>query len=105
MLLKFLKLCFYVLLVLIGVTFAVSNRTRIDLTFYPLPYSFSVPLFLFAVIVFILGMVVGGGFAHLAAYRRNKGNRHASKRVTALEDEVTALRSEKLIRPAALPFP
>ena len=97
---KLIKLCFYVLLILIGVTFAVGNRTRISLTFFPLPYTLELPLFLFSFVVFTAGVLLGWMIARVGGFRKNRAHKEASKRVSALENELGAIRTEQLSQPA-----
>jgi hypothetical protein len=101
---RILKICFYGLIILIGVTFAVSNRGKVDLTFYPMPYALTLPLFLFTIFVFSLGLGLGWLLARLKAGSSRRAHKEASKRVAALENELSTLRTEQMIRPAmALP--
>ncbi len=97
---KILKFCFYAALVALAVTFAVSNRTHIDLIFFPLPYVVSMPIFLFAIVVFTLGILLGWSVARVAGMKRGREHRQVSKRVAALENEIGALRSEQMAKPA-----
>ena len=101
---KIVKVCFYGLVILAGVTFAVSNRGTVDLKFYPLPYEVSLPLFLFTILVFALGIALGWIVAHFNLFGYRRAHKQATKRVAALENELGTLRSEQLIRPVtALP--
>jgi uncharacterized integral membrane protein len=101
---KIIKACFYSAIILIGVTFAVSNRGKVDLTFYPLPYVLSLPLFLFTILIFLLGAVCGWMHAGLKASMHRRAHKKTARRVEALENELGALRSEQITSPAmALP--
>lgn len=98
---KILTFFFYAIIIFIGVTFAVSNRGRVDLTFFPVPYIASVPVFLFAIVVFALGCFLGWGIAHMGTFKRHLQHRETNKRMAALENELTALRSEQMLRKPA----
>lgn len=102
---KILKICFYSAVVLIGVTFAVSNRGKVDLTFYPLPYVLSLPMFLFAILVFSIGVVFGWLLAGLKGSMHRRAHRKVSKRVEALENEITAMRVDQIAPPTAVALP
>lgn len=95
---KFLRFSFYALLVLLGVTFAVSNRTTVELTFFPLPYSLSVPMFIVAIVLFSAGVATAWAIMRVSAMRERSLHRKTIKRMQALENEIAALRSEQLLR-------
>ena len=99
-----IRICFYGMVILVGVTFAVSNRGQVDLTFYPVPYILSVPLFLFTILIFVAGLFVGWSIARFNAGGYKRAHKQANKRVAALENELGTLRTERLMTPAvALP--
>ena len=98
-----LKFAFYALLVVIGVTFAVQNRSKVDVSLFPLPYVFEAPLFLIAIFTFALGSLLGWSIAHRGGREHRRGHREAGKRVAALENELSARRSEQVHKPAILP--
>jgi uncharacterized integral membrane protein len=101
---KIIKICFYGAVILAGVTFAVSNRGKVDLTFYPLPYVLSMPLFLFSILIFSAGIFCGWFLSGIKSLGRRSEHKKAAKRVAALENELGTLRSEQAIQPAvALP--
>ncbi len=98
---KIIRVCFYSAIILMGVTFAVSNRGSIDLTFYPIPYVLTMPLFLFAILLFSLGIGLGWIIARFGIIGHRRAHKQATKRVVALENELGALRTERLVQPAA----
>jgi uncharacterized integral membrane protein len=101
---KIIKICFYATVVLVGVTFAISNRGTISLQFYPVPYETTMPLFLFTVLIFIAGLFVGWSIARMKTGTHKRAHKQAKKRVAALENELGILRTERLATPAmALP--
>lgn len=100
---KLIKFCFITILVLAGVTLAVQNRGSIDLSFYPLPYAITMPLFLFAIIMLVTGVLLGWVVTHYKTFHIRRAHKNAGKRVAALENELTAIRSEQLIKPTSLP--
>lgn len=97
-LLKFLRYGAYASLVVLGVTFAVSNRASVDLTFFPLPYSLSVPMFIVAIVLFTAGVFTAWLILRFSMMKERMQNRKNLKRMQALENEISALRSEQLAR-------
>ncbi len=101
---KIIKVCFYAAIILAGVVFAISNRGKVDLTFYPIPFAISMPLFLFTIMSFSIGVIWGWLIGGFKAGRFRRAHKKASKRVEALENELGAMRSEQIVSPtAALP--
>lgn len=95
---KIVRILFYALLVLIGVTFAVSNRAHVDITFYPFPYSLSVPMYIVAVILFGSGAFAAWGIIRVSTFKERMLHKRTIKRMQALENEISALRSEQLMQ-------
>jgi uncharacterized membrane protein YciS (DUF1049 family) len=103
---KIIKLTFYALVILAGVTFAVSNRGKVDLTFFPLPYVLSMQLWLFTVIIFTLGLAMGWFISRFHVLGHWRAHKQAAKRVVALENELGAMHAERsIIHPAAAALP
>ncbi len=100
---KFVRILFYSLLVLIGVTFCVSNRAHVDLTFYPFPYSISLPMYIVAIVLFVSGALAAWTIIRFATFRERMQHKRTTKRMQALENEISALRSEQLMRQPAAP--
>lgn len=100
---KILRFSLFALLVLIGVTFAVSNRAQVDLTFYPFPYSLSVPMYIVAVTLFVFGLITAWLIIRFAMLKERMGHKRTVKRMQALENEISALRSEQLLRQQQAP--
>lgn len=102
---KIIRILFYALLVLIGVTFAVSNRAHVDLTFYPFPYSVSVPMYIIAVTLFIAGALAAWAIIRVSTFKERMLHKRTLKRMQALENEISALRSEQLLQQSVPPKP
>ena len=84
--------------------FAVVNRETVHLSLFPLPYSADMPEFLFAIFCFALGTVVGWMVISLKLSKAKHIIILERKRVMALQNEVSALYSEKQgSLPAVLP--
>jgi uncharacterized integral membrane protein len=95
---KIFRVFFYLVLIVLGVVFSVGNHASIELTLFPLPYSLSFPVFLFAILVFLLGMTFGWAFARFKFFKIIRHHKKDLARIHALENELTAIRSERLIK-------
>jgi lipopolysaccharide assembly protein A len=81
-----------ILCAIVVACFAVSNRTLVDLEFWPLPFAFSTALYLVVIAVLILGFLVGWlvGWAGSWAVRRER--RRQAKRIAELERDLARLK-------------
>jgi len=94
---KILRVIFYLFVVIAGVSFAVSNRSKIDLTFFPFPYTVSMPIFMLAAIILLIGVFVGWSLEKFATVKYIRSYKESLKRIAALENEISGLRAEKSI--------
>ncbi len=83
------------------------NRQFVHISLFPLPYSADMPQFIFAVICFALGVLVGGGFSGMKVSRISRLLKKEHKNVMALQNEIGGLKNEswqydKASLPAAL---
>jgi uncharacterized integral membrane protein len=82
---KLLRLLLALVGLVVVVAFAVANRESVTVSFWPLPFEFTLPLFA----VFLIGLVVGvilGGVAHwLARHGRRVEYRQLRRRVAGYE--------------------
>lgn len=99
--LRILKLLPLLLLAALFAAFAVENRETVILSFFPLPYNAELPLFLLAMIFFMLGIAVAGTLATLKFYRSKMQFLSMKRKVEALENEIGGLRAERNILPPA----
>lgn len=98
--LKYLKWVLAALIALLCVTFAVNNRQAVTLSLFPLPYVQESPLFFVVLLAFGLGLCA---CALALAYQQIKLRRllySARRRISALENEVNALKGEAAIHEA-----
>jgi len=84
-----LLLAFTVLLV----SLAVVNRHLVVLSLYPIPYEIELPLYLFSVIFFMLGLFAAGSSGLLRRLAKRRELRRNKKQIHALESELASLRS------------
>ncbi len=86
---------------LVVVAFAISNRTGVELSFWPLPYAASLPAYLLVLVPLVLGFLLGGFGASASAFRWRRQARRAEARQKELETELAGVRSANL--PVAAP--
>jgi uncharacterized integral membrane protein len=98
---KIFKISFYVLLLVIGITLCVVNRGKVEITLFPLPYAISLPLFLFTIGIFIIGILTGWGISRFKILKISRKQKETQGRLLALENELAATRTEKLLRGTA----
>ena len=93
--LKFIRIVFYALLILVGVTIAVGNHSEVKLTLFPFPYEIVMPVFIFAMVFFILGLLLGWLLTRIKTLKIARNHKTQTQRVGALENELIAMRSEQ----------
>lgn len=65
---RFLRVLFAALLLIILVVFAVSNRQGVAVSLEPLPFILDLPLYLLVFLVFLVGLVAGAVLGRLNAW-------------------------------------
>ena len=95
---KILHISAYIALIVVCVIFSVENRAKVDLSLFPLPYTLSMPLFLFAIFIFLMGMILGWIVTRFEIFKITREHKAANKRVAAMENELKASRAERLIK-------
>ncbi len=73
------------------VAFSISNRSAVAISFFPLPYEAELPLFLLALVCFILGVAVAGLFMGMRLSKLHGLFRREKKRAQALKNELDGL--------------
>jgi uncharacterized integral membrane protein len=92
------------ILTLLFIVFAVANRDVLELSFFPIPYAVEMPKFLFALLCFSLGLLVGATALTMRSAGQKHQLRRELRRAKAMENELKALRMEGSDRsPARLP--
>jgi uncharacterized integral membrane protein len=72
---KYLNWAFVLALTVAAVLFALSNMNVVDLRFWPVPYSVSLPVFAWVMIAFVIGFFCGG----FVVWTRNVSARHRER--------------------------
>jgi uncharacterized integral membrane protein len=113
MMLKLLRTLLAIVGLLVVVVFAVANRHMVDVSFWPMPYSHTAPLYAVLLAGIVIGVVLGGLAMWLSGRRRRVTLRHLRSRVSEYEyqeqqrrraeDEAAAarVRGRALAAPAA----
>ncbi|WP_300295414.1 LapA family protein [Ferrovibrio sp.] len=82
---RFLRVLFAALLLIILVVFAVSNRQGVTVSLEPLPFILDLPLYLLVFLVFLAGLILGAAYGRLNAWAaaRHKRQMQAQKAAAA----------------------
>ena len=67
------------------VTFAVANRGPVEISFWPLPFTSTLPLYAVLLMGVALGVVLGGVATWLSGHSRRAAHRDLRRRVAGLE--------------------
>jgi uncharacterized integral membrane protein len=67
------------------ITFAVANRGSVEVSFWPLPFTNSVPLYAILLLGVVLGVLLGALATWLSSHTRRVAYRDVRRRVTGLE--------------------
>jgi uncharacterized integral membrane protein len=103
---RVLKASLITVITIVFLVFAVVNRASVHLSLFPLPYSAEMPLFLFSIFCFTLGLIVGWVAVSLKLSRSQRLLKSEHKRVLALQNEVSVMHSARQVSsPTALPKP
>ena len=80
-----------VVLAIVVVSFALSNRQRVVLDLWPFELSLQLPLFLMVLISFLVGFLAGGCVAWISAGPGRRQAREARRAASRLERQVADL--------------
>lgn len=78
----------------VGILFAASNRTPVDLELWPLPFAVTVPVYGIALAAIAFGVVWGGLIGWFAAVRARRRARVETRRADAAEHDMRLLREK-----------
>ena len=82
-----------ILFAIVVACFAVSNRTPVDLEFWPLPLALSAPIYLIVLVVLVLGLLVGWLVGWVGGWAVRGERRRQAKRIAALERDLGRLQA------------
>lgn len=91
---KFIKLIILTVVTVIAVTFSLSNRTQVALSFYPFSYELHLPLFLLLFLSFIIGITIGGSSSIIKTLKLRRAARSSKKQLAKVEKELVTLKDK-----------
>jgi uncharacterized integral membrane protein len=84
---KLLRTLLAIIGLVIVATFAVANRHGVNVSFWPLPYERTAPLYAVLLFGIVLGVVLGGLAAWLSGHRKRASLRDMRHRVSSYEEQ------------------
>ena len=84
----------FLVIAIVLILFAVSNRETVSVGFWPLPFLVDVPLYLLSFLSLAIGALIGAAAAWMAGRRNRRELRSRGRRIEALERELTATQSQ-----------
>jgi uncharacterized integral membrane protein len=98
------KLLYWLIALPIGlilIVFSVSNRGGVVVSFSPLPFEMSIPLFLLVFAVFVVGVLVGGLLGWMGGHGARRRARERKHRIAELERTLRQAEDDLKQQPAA----
>jgi uncharacterized integral membrane protein len=84
----------FLVIAIVLILFAVSNREAVSVEFWPLPFLADVPLYLLCFLSLLVGALIGVAIAWMAGHRNRRELRARRRRIEALERELMATQSQ-----------
>jgi putative membrane protein len=84
----------FLVIAIVLILFAVSNRETVSVGFWPLPFLVDVPLYLLCFLSLVIGALMGLATAWMAGHGKRRELRARRRRIEALERELTATQSQ-----------
>jgi len=84
----------FLVIAVVLILFAVSNRETVAVGFWPLPFLADVPLYLLCFLSLAIGALIGVAIAWMAGHRTRRELRARRQRIEALERELMATQSQ-----------
>ena len=84
----------FLVIAILLILFAVSNRETVPVGFWPLPFLMDVPLYLLCFLSLLFGALIGVAIAWIAGHGNRRELRTRRRRIEALERELTATQSQ-----------
>lgn len=83
----------FLVVAILLILFAVSNRETVSVGFWPLPFLADVPLYLLCFLSLLIGALIGSAVTWTAGHRNRRELRACRRRIEVLERELTATQS------------
>jgi uncharacterized integral membrane protein len=90
----------FLVVAILLILFAVSNRETVSVGFWPLPFLADAPLYLPCFLSLLIGGLIGSAVTWTAGHRNRRELRARRRRIEALERELTATQSQLEHHPA-----
>ena len=84
----------FLVIAIVLILFAVSNRETVSVGFWPLPFLADVPLYLLCFLSLVIGALIGVAIAWMAGHGKRRELRTRRRRIDALERELMATQSQ-----------
>jgi uncharacterized integral membrane protein len=84
----------FLVIAIVLILFAVSNRETVSVGFWPLPFLVDVPLYLLCFMSLLIGALIGVAAAWMAGHRNRRELSARRRRIEALERELMATQSQ-----------
>jgi uncharacterized integral membrane protein len=84
----------FLVIAIVLILFAVSNREAVSVELWPLPFLADVPLYLLCFLSLLFGVLIGVAVAWIAGHGKRRELRTRRRRIEALERELTATQSQ-----------
>ena len=84
----------FLVIAIVLILFAVSNREAVSVGLWPLPFLVDVPLYLLCFLSLVIGALIGVAIAWMAGHGKRRELRARRRRIEALERELTATQSQ-----------
>jgi uncharacterized integral membrane protein len=84
----------FLVIAIVLILFAVSNREAVSVEFWPLPFLADVPLYLLCFLSLLVGALIGVAIAWMAGHHNRRELRARRRRIEALERELMATQSQ-----------
>lgn len=91
---RYARVFFVTFSALFFIVFAVDNRDPTKLSLFPFPWEAQVPLFLVALLFFLLGALIGYYMAIMQVFGTRKQLKNEQHRNKALQNQLDAVRGE-----------
>jgi len=84
----------FLVVAIVLILFAVSNRETVSIAFWPLPFLADVPLYLLCFLTLSIGALIGLGAASFGRRRDRRELRARRRQIEALQRELAATQSQ-----------
>ena len=102
---KILSRVLFLVFLLVGVLFALSDTQRVEIALWPIPHTVILPLYLLVLGVLLIGVLAGLGLGWWAGRHHRRHARGRRREIQRLEREIEDLRAALAAAKPAPPAP